>query len=101
MITNRLDNPELLHTLERAVHTLAAEQNASLTVTTRGHNIDVWVELPDGYEYLHGHTGFGISSEPDDVTHLDVWHDVLVGISYPVVESSDDKCECEVERPCY
>lgn len=102
MITERLDNPEVLHTLERAVRTLAAAQNAKLTVTTDGHDIDVYVSLPDGFEYSHGHSGFGMSSKNDKmfITHFDVWHDVLAGISFPVWETGfgDDldgvECSC-------
>lgn len=94
-ITERLDNPELLHTLENAVRILARAQGAKLTVTHDEDEINVWVALPDGFEYTHGHTGFGMSSDnPDEfVTHLDVWHDVLVGISFPVVATDAARCD--------
>jgi len=95
MITERLDNPQLLHTLENAVRTLAQAQGAKLTVTNEGDEINVWVSLPDGFEYTHGHTGFGMASNnPDEfISHLDVWHDVLVGISFPVVPFYAARCD--------
>lgn len=94
MITERLDNPELLETLERAVRVLAAEQGAKLTVTTERNHLSVYVSLPDGCEYSHGHTGFGMSTEQSDsfITHLDVWHDVLVGISFHVFAAEGERC---------
>ena len=94
MITERLDNPELLHTLELAVRTLARAQGASITVEEGPQAfLSVWVGLPDGYEYSHGHTGFGYDNLGEGVSQLDVWHDVLVGISYPVLPSIESRCE--------
>lgn len=95
MITERLENHEVLHTLEAAVRALAQAQGAKLTVTHEGDDISVYVQLPDGFEYSYGHTGFGMSSKHAElfITHLDVWHDVLFGISLPVVETGDVYCE--------
>lgn len=97
MITERIDYRQLLSTLEGAVRTLAQAQGATITVThSPTHNIEVNVELPDGMEYIHGHSGFGMSSDMDDCSHLDVWHDVLMGISFPVVAADDDDdCTCD------
>lgn len=91
MITAQLDNPELLKTLELAVRTLARAQGARITVEEGQQAfLSVWVELPEGYEYAHGHTGFGYDNSREGVSQLDVWHDVLVGICYPVWPSIDE-----------
>jgi len=97
MITNRLDNPQLVETLKEADRALADARGASITETRTGYELDVWVELPDGFEYSWGHTGFGMSTTHANgpLTHLDVWHDVLKGISFPVIETGEEEELCE------
>lgn len=95
MITSRLDNPELLHTLERAVRHTVKLQGSILTVREWYQHLEVTVELPEGYTWSYGHSAFSMNTETAECSHLDVWHDVLVAISYPVWRDlDDDACEC-------
>jgi hypothetical protein len=100
MLTERLMDAEVFQTIKEAVYCLAQAQGATVTTTRKDGHLEVWVSLPDGKEYNFGHTGFGASTKHGTLTEFDVWHDVLVGITYPVIDSEEDDEEDFICEDC-
>lgn len=96
MLSERLTGREIQDTMMVALLKLAEAQGATVTMTRENGGLEIFVALPEGKQYDFGHTGFGASTKNGDYTEFDVWHDVLVGISYSVIDSEfddDDLCD--------